>query len=173
VRVVAERGFHAASVDLIAEEAGMSIGALYANFAGKDAVLLAAFDEHLRWFDEQLEAAVDADEPRDGFVAWIDALTREPDQFLLFVEFWSYAVRRPELRDELKTHMAGMRKRFVAAVTERLDGSASTLSPAVVADVILAIGRGVAFEKLSNPKGVDERAIADLVAALIPERSAR
>src|SRR5204862_4334863 len=39
-----ERGFHGASLDEIAEEAGYSKGAVYSNFAGKDDLFLAVLD---------------------------------------------------------------------------------------------------------------------------------
>src|SRR5829696_4871846 len=54
IAVVAERGFHAASVDAIAEEAGYSVGAIYSNFGGKDDLFLAVFDEHASWFESVL-----------------------------------------------------------------------------------------------------------------------
>src|ERR671916_640684 len=53
-KVVARRGFHAATVDEIAEEAGVSVGALYSNFDGKDELFLAVFDGHMRWYEEKL-----------------------------------------------------------------------------------------------------------------------
>jgi AcrR family transcriptional regulator len=55
VEVVAEKGFHGASVDDIAARAGLSIGALYSNFGGNDELLFAIFDEHVQWFERTLE----------------------------------------------------------------------------------------------------------------------
>src|SRR5690242_13569645 len=46
--VFLRHGFHGASLDEIAEEAGYSKGAVYSNFAGKDDLFLAAFDDHFR-----------------------------------------------------------------------------------------------------------------------------
>ncbi len=40
-KVFAERGFHGASLDQIAAEAGYTTGAIYANFAGKEDLFLA------------------------------------------------------------------------------------------------------------------------------------
>src|SRR3712207_1783074 len=54
ISVVAERGFHAASVDAIAPEAGYSVGAIYSNFGGKDDLFMAVFDEHAAWFESVL-----------------------------------------------------------------------------------------------------------------------
>ena len=40
--VIAEKGFQRATLDEIAERAGMTKGAIYSNFAGKAELLLAA-----------------------------------------------------------------------------------------------------------------------------------
>src|SRR6266536_6724760 len=45
-RVFARKGYAGASVDDIAEEAGFTVGALYSNFAGKQELLMAAFERH-------------------------------------------------------------------------------------------------------------------------------
>lgn len=42
--VFARRGFHGASVEEIAREAGATTGALYSNFAGKEDLFLALFE---------------------------------------------------------------------------------------------------------------------------------
>jgi AcrR family transcriptional regulator len=45
--VFARRGFHAASVEEVAEEAGFSTGAVYSNFGGKEDLFLALWDSAL------------------------------------------------------------------------------------------------------------------------------
>src|SRR5947208_14753248 len=42
--VFRELGYHRASVDLVAEAAGYTKGAVYSNFSGKDDLFLAVFD---------------------------------------------------------------------------------------------------------------------------------
>ena len=46
-RVFARRGFHAASLEEIAQEAGATTGAIYSNFAGKEDLFLALFEDHV------------------------------------------------------------------------------------------------------------------------------
>src|SRR5947209_5084178 len=98
--VFAERGFHAASVDDVAATAGFSIGALYSNFAGKEDLFLAVFDRHLDWARQTFGAAgaPPAQLPAD----W-------PRQFLVFAEFWAYAVRDEDARARLAPRMAELR----------------------------------------------------------------
>jgi AcrR family transcriptional regulator len=45
--VFARRGFHGASVEEIAREAGATTGAVYSNFAGKEDLFLALFEERI------------------------------------------------------------------------------------------------------------------------------
>jgi AcrR family transcriptional regulator len=173
--VVAERGFHAATVDLIAGRAGMSTGALYANFETKDDLLFAAFEEHLRWFTESLEAAAAADDVGAGISDWIRALGREPGQFLVFLEFWGYASRRPELREALAERLDEMHAQLTGAIERRAqqDGGAMALPPELAAQVALALGRGLAFDVVTDPGRVDDRRIGELLAALVaPTRPA-
>ena len=168
-QVVAERGFHAATVDLIAGRAGLSTGALYANFKTKDDLLFAAFEEHLRWFTESLETAAAAADVGRAISDWIQALGREPEQFLVFLEFWGYASRRAELREALTQQLDEMRAQLAGAIEQRAeaDGGAIPLPPELAAQIALALGRGLAFEVLTNPAGVDDRRIGELLAALV------
>jgi AcrR family transcriptional regulator len=171
-QVVAERGFPGASVGLIAQKAGVSTGAIYAHFEGKDAVLFAVFEEHVRWFEEQLEAATTATDAASAIAGWLDGLTSDGDQFLIFVEFWSYAVRRPKLRRRLAEHLEAMREQTQSGIEQRATrtGTQPVLPPDLAAQLLLAVGRGLAFEKLTDPEAVPGAAIGDVVASLLGER---
>src|SRR3954454_19188950 len=46
-RVFARHGYHAATLDEIAAEAGFTKGALYYNFASKEELFLALLDQHI------------------------------------------------------------------------------------------------------------------------------
>jgi AcrR family transcriptional regulator len=168
-KVVARRGFHAATVDEIAEEAGFSIGALYSNFDGKDDVFLAVFDGHLRWFEERLEESASAEDPTRAFKDWMDSLMREPEQLLIFIEFWAYAVRRPKLRRSFAARMAEMRADMAVALEQRAErtGGELQLPAATLAIVLLAMARGLGIEKLADDDAVDD-SVAQLVASLVP-----
>src|SRR5271165_1295252 len=58
-RVFARSGFHGASVEEIASEAGFSTGALYSNFSGKEDLFLVLMereiDEHAREISEAVQ----------------------------------------------------------------------------------------------------------------------
>jgi AcrR family transcriptional regulator len=168
-KVVARRGFHAATVDEIAEEAGFSVGALYSNFEGKDDLFLAVFDGHLRWYEARLGAAAGTPDPGQVFNDWMDALMENPEQLLIFIEFWAYAVRKPKLRRTFAARMAEIRTAMAKAIEERAAATGSDLPvpPEMLALVLLAVGRGLGLEKLADPDAFDDT-VATVVGSLIP-----
>ena len=168
-KVVARRGFHAATVDEIAEEAGFSVGALYSNFEGKDDLFLAVFDGHLRWYEERLGVAADTPDPGRVFSDWMDALMENPEQLLIFIEFWAYAVRKPKLRRSFAARLAEIRSAMATAIEQRAAATGNVLPvpPETLALVLLAVGRGLGLEKLADAEAVED-SVADLIAALIP-----
>jgi AcrR family transcriptional regulator len=168
--VVAESGFHAATVDRIAERAGFSVGALYSNFAGKDELLFAVFDRHLAWFEQRLEAVATAADAASAISAWVGTLSAEPEQFHVFIEFWAYAVRKPKVRRQFAKRMDQMRADVATTIERQRAGVADTespLSPELTALLALAIGRGLALEKLVRPGAVPDAQVADLLAAFL------
>lgn len=168
-KVVARRGFHAATVDEIADEAGYSVGALYSNFDGKDDLFLAVFDGHMRWYGERLEAAAATADSGRVFREWMDALMAEPEQLLIFIEFWAYAVRTPKLRRTFAARLAEIRRSLADAIAARAErtGTELALPAETLALVLMAVGRGLGLEKLADEDAVDDR-VADLVTSLLP-----
>jgi len=160
--VVAGRGFHAATVDAIAAEAGYSVGAIYSNFGGKDDLFLAVFDEHAAWF-EQVMADAGAE------TSAVEALLAEEDQFLVFVSFWSYAVRTPKVKRRLASRMARFREHVGRVIEERADAQGKTLAggPDQVALLALALFRGIALERLAARDAVPDGLLAGTLDALL------
>ncbi|HEV2920825.1 MAG TPA: helix-turn-helix domain-containing protein, partial [Actinomycetota bacterium] len=55
-QVFARRGFHAATVDEVADAAGYTKGAVYSNFANKEELFLALLDQRIAAQLQQVEA---------------------------------------------------------------------------------------------------------------------
>ena len=153
-RLFATRGFGDASIDEIAAAAGYTSGAIYANFEGKEDLFLSAFEEQIaRHVREVMQAVSDAgadDAARTaaGAQQWIDFLDRSPELFLLFIEYWAYAVRDPDRRAAFAGRFAAFRE-----TTARLLGldTADPLVPAVNALVY-----GIALQRLAEPDAVSD-----------------
>ena len=170
-RVFGERGFGNASIDEIAAAAGYTSGAIYANFAGKEDLFLSAFERqiarHIREVTEAVDAAGHDEAARTaaGAQQWIDFLDRSPELFLLFVEYWAYAVRDPKRRKAFSERFAAFRE-----TTTRMLGRdpADPLAPAVNALVY-----GIAFQRLAEPDGIDDDLLRKSLEALLRGWTAR
>src|SRR4029450_8426824 len=57
------RGFHAASPELVAEEAGFTIGAVYSRFGSKADLFLAILDEHIDRIVAEVAQVAGVDQP--------------------------------------------------------------------------------------------------------------
>jgi AcrR family transcriptional regulator len=70
-RLMERDGFHAVSMQALADEAGVSVGLAYRYFAGKEDVLLAVIVDVLDAFAARVPAAIDAagDDPVDRLAA--------------------------------------------------------------------------------------------------------
>lgn len=167
------RGYHAASVDEIAEQAGFSTGALYSNFAGKEDLFLELFERHVAERVQMLEAAIDslpsaearAHSAAENVMEWLRA---EPGMFLLFVEFWAYAVRDPELRPRFAASSGALRDacaRLVARGAEDL-GLDLPLSADRLGTAIHALGTGIALERVADPDAVDDELFGEVLSLL-------
>jgi AcrR family transcriptional regulator len=173
-KVFLERGFHAASVAEIAEEAGFTTGAIYSNFGGKDDLFLAMLDGELsdRAESQRLRATEAASFEEMVRAAARDlhrAGARDPAMTPLIVEFWTYAASKPELRDRARK----LHERQIAWIADLLrDGSERhgvrlRLPPEDVARGGGALSRGVRLERLLDPAGISERAFEDMFAAYV------
>ncbi|MFI8520653.1 TetR/AcrR family transcriptional regulator [Streptomyces sp. NPDC085481] len=110
----AEHGFHAASIEQICERAGFTRGAYYSNFASKEELFLALFDEHSERIVRRLAASIDALGPEDYTLRGLAELASrvEPDErdwYLVSTEFTLHAIRDPQAAWVLARHDARLR----------------------------------------------------------------
>ena len=173
-KVFARRGFHAASVEEIAEEAGFSTGALYSNFSGKEDLFLALLEEEIaedvRNYGEIFERARDLDEQaRGGADEWMRELQRDPEHFALFIEFWAYAARDPDLRRKFAARFGAFREAFGRMVEKAAAEMGVELAPGVaeqLGTVVNALGNGMALEKVSDPDAVPDELLGFVLSFL-------
>lgn len=159
--VFARRGFHAAVVDEIAEAAGYSSGALYSNFDGKDDLLLAVLEQTIARSAQIHRSAADRGgtgiPERVESVArnWLKTLEERPAEFILLIELWSHAARRPELRERFAERYDAVRDALadiIATGAQQL-GLTLALPARDLATIVDALGDGFALQKIVNPEG--------------------
>jgi len=100
-RAFAREGYGEATVDDILVEAGISRGAFYHHFAGKEEVFKALLDEHLREDLVQLEQLPPATSLRELIEQYVAVLIDHIDaerESALSMEFWAAATREEWVR---------------------------------------------------------------------------
>jgi AcrR family transcriptional regulator len=171
-KVFARRGYHRATVEEIASEAGFTIGALYSNFAGKEELFLALAD---RQVEERIAEVGAIAEAAEGDAPSADAadqlrtfLERDPDWPLLFYEFWSLSVRNPELQGELAKRRDAIRDALAETLVRvaKRHGFKLRFPAPVLATAIAAALNGLAFERAADPTALPDEVFAEFVTAV-------
>jgi AcrR family transcriptional regulator len=171
--VFARGGFHGASVEEIASEAGFSTGALYSNFGGKEDLFLALMDREIEGHAREIAQAVGArssvaERATGGARQWMTMIEREPELLLLFMEFWAYGVRDPEVRPKVAARFAQMRQVLTQLIADgtrefelELDIPAEQLAIAID-----ALADGIARQKLADPQAVPDDLMGKVLSLL-------
>lgn len=176
-KVFARRGYQAARVEEIAEEAGYSHGAVYSNFEGKADLFLAVFEEYMAERVRELaetQAALPEDAPLEARARaladqWMDRLARDRDSVTLHMEFISHADREPELARRFGTRSMAMREAVARYIAHYQQEAGLELAMGVddLALVLRALGIGLAIESLVSPDTVRHNLYGDFVELLI------
>ena len=173
-RVFARRGYHRATVDEIAAEAGFTIGALYSNFETKEKLFLAIADRQVETRVSEISAVADAavgdGEPGVEAAAQLRVfLEADPDWPLLFYEFWSLSVRNPEMGDELAGRRDAIRDALAETLTRvaKHHGFDLRFPAPVLATAIAACLNGLTFERAADPDALPDAVFAEFVTAVL------
>ncbi|HWX96582.1 MAG TPA: TetR/AcrR family transcriptional regulator [Solirubrobacteraceae bacterium] len=173
-RVFARHGFHGASVEEIASEAGFSTGALYSNFDGKEDLFLVLMereiDEHAREIADAVRARASVSERATGGARqWMTMIEREPEVLLLFMEFWAYGVRDADVRPKVAARFAQVRELITMLIADgvrefdlELDIPAEHLAVAID-----ALADGIARQKLADPDAVPDDLMGRVLSLLL------
>ncbi|MGA7703394.1 MAG: TetR/AcrR family transcriptional regulator [Solirubrobacteraceae bacterium] len=172
--VFARSGFHGASVEDIAREAGVTSGALYSNFAGKEDLFLALFEERIATdvgdYSQIVAAGATLEQQARGAADhWMEILRDRPDYFPLLIEFWAYAIREPQLRARLAVRFAALRSagaRLVLQGAQRQGFPPNAEAGEFVGQLITALGNGLALEKLADPDAVPDGLFGDMLVVI-------
>ena len=168
------RGFHASSLEQVAEEAGFTIGAVYSRFGSKADLFLAILDERIDQLVAEVAQVAALDQPLGDHAELLAGrrmalLEREREWFPLVVEFWSHAARDERLRREF----AARHERLVQAYAGLIEadyarlGLTLPLAPEVLARAVVAMGNGVALERLADPDRVPDGLLSTMAISFL------
>jgi AcrR family transcriptional regulator len=161
-RVFADRGYHAASLDEVAREAGYTKGAVYSAFGAKGRLFLAVYEREMerRWsaVEDEVDESLAAGEPLDpgakGARDFFARMQAEGPWLLALMEFRLHAARDPELNAAYAgLHRAAL-ERLAGVLLRVTDADHDAAFAAALAAV--ALGSGFALEHLVLPGEVSE-----------------
>jgi AcrR family transcriptional regulator len=172
IKLIARDGIHDVRIARVAMEAGVSASLLHYHFASRDALLAEALEHSYELAGasrmggdhpvaSRLREMIDQCLPLDGALR---------DDWLLWVELWLHAARRPELRATAAKLYARMHAWFMEAITEGIESGELTVDdPERVTDRLLALIDGYGIRALSeDPAMPVERAREEIWAAVAP-----
>ena len=175
-KVFAQHGYHGATIGEIADEAGLSNGAVYYNFANKEDLFLALLDEWRTELIGDVQTAVrrpgnaePAHSFHDEMRHVIETLKRGREWRLLLFEFVTYAARNPEFRERFAAGRQNFKAALATALADRT--AAHHLQPAVspgqLAVLVTALVNGLAVDELTEPGGFPDDLLATALLALM------
>jgi AcrR family transcriptional regulator len=172
IKVFAEQGFHGASLEQIAREAGYTTGAIYWHFGGgKDELFLAAFEAYaltrVGELEEIRERASGGLPQRARAFAdhWMARQAADPTFMVIALEFLVRSWRTPHLREAFATRAAALRL-AVGRILEQEAKAAGVELPMPAQDIATALrelGVGLALAKLADPDAFPDRLYGDFV----------
>jgi AcrR family transcriptional regulator len=162
-RLFTASGFHATFIEVVADEAGYTKGAVYSNFTSKEDLFFAVYERRVdRLIPEVEQALIDAPGTAEGLMSVVSAHARRREAnddgwLAVFLEFWTHVLRHPEHRDRFAAIHNRYTDLFATAIS-RLAGERSLQLPfdarrLAVAMTILATGLGL--ERLTQPGLID------------------
>lgn len=182
-RVIARKGYEAATLRDVADEAGTSTGTLNYYFHGKDELFAATLRAASERFQAELAAAVaGASSPRDKLVAMARAATPSTaagrEGHAVWIDFWAQAARDEALR-ELNERIYDRWRAEIAGIVREGQSAGAFAAPADpeafargYAAVIDGLATHVVLHEGFGPSEMETACRAYVDAALGSDRAA-
>jgi AcrR family transcriptional regulator len=164
--VFAEFGFESTSVDQVAAAAGLTKGAVYSNFTGKDDLFFAMMSDQVMNRVEAVQtilAANPVDAPRRQTLQDIgrlltEAFVEQREWQLVYLDFWRRAVRDDDVRARFVAHRRFLRGAIADRVEQVLDGAPTPGDFTIddVVTVVLTLSNGLVIEQYVAPEFVSD-----------------
>lgn len=163
--VFARHGYGESTVQDIADEAQISMGALYHHFASKEELFRAILEEHVRRdvMDYQPQPASSGREAIEHFVAYmIEHLRRDPELNGLQMELWAQAMREDWAREACAASFRTFRELIarLLAIAQQAGVARTGLDVESSATLVEAIFLGMAIQWAVAPNEDDLDRIA-------------
>lgn len=178
ITLFSQRGYAGASIEAIARESGMTIGALYSNFSGKRDLFLQALRTAVGRTEENTEDAIAGDgglSATDRLLAdgsrYMKSVDRDPQGFRLLLWSIMEAEHDDEVR-EVVTAVLREQRTVQAEILRQLERERGPLRlrPTEVATTLNSMAIGYSLQRMLDPRSVSragaERALGQYVESL-------
>jgi AcrR family transcriptional regulator len=175
--VFARKGFAGASLDDVAEEAGLTKGAVYSNFENKDDLIEVLLDERLTRQTEELgklidERAAPGQEAEIGGALYMSYLEENRDYYLLDFEYAVHLARNPKLARRSSQGHARLESAMAEIMRRRAveEGYELPLPVEDLTKALFALGSGITLQRLIDPARVPDDLFARMLALIFEPR---
>jgi len=158
---VVAHGLRGARIERIAAAAGVTTGALYANFGSKRGLLDALREDLQQQLKGEYGDLVAASTPAEAAHAadiWLQRRSKRPRRLLVSLELLLHADEL-DVQEEVR-QLRGAGRNMIADVMAEAVPAADPDDVAELAFIILALGNGLSLEYLSDPGSVPEGLMA-------------
>ena len=171
--VFAKRGYGAATLDEVADRAGLTKGAVYSNFDGKADLALAVLDERVTEPTREIFGRVDAAQDFEaqhveGGKLLVEALDASAPAFRLELECAIEALSDPALLSRIRGRDEAIRQGLGRAIATRMEaaGWIPLVDMEVIVRSLVAVSNGIALQRLKDRDGVPDELLGQLIAAV-------
>jgi TetR/AcrR family transcriptional regulator, transcriptional repressor of aconitase len=154
-----EHGLEAVSMEMIVARSGLSTGAVYGYFKGKDQIINAVVTEGTAAMAQDLAPVLSNPEP-PPLPEFVEQVLRtvvgfgrhkkgDIDRLLVSLHGWSHAQSNPELKAATRVSYSGLRKLFADAV-RRWQAAGTfdvTADPEAMAELLTSITLGLVAQR--------------------------
>jgi AcrR family transcriptional regulator len=169
--VFGRKGVAGASLDDVADVAGLTKGAVYSNFNNKEELIAAVLEQRLGEASWAIPTGIDAELPQDQQASiagqrFMHIVDTEREAYLLELEFMLYLARNPDKSNPTKY---AERLQSMATVIEQRAGETGVPLPLPAIELaagLFALCNGLALERLVNPAHTPPDLFGKLLAAI-------
>lgn len=169
--VFLDRGFAAASVEDIATRAGFTRGALYSNYADKEALFLALVAARLEEREAAVARLMDTSSPEtlvEDLRTWRAGVGDDEDGWTRMVaEFRTHALRNESARIRLAESERAIRAAYARAIEAQFAALGLTPpAPDDLATLLTVLDTAIPVQQLVDPEGVRDDFFFDILSLL-------
>ena len=171
-KIFCQQGLEAASIDQVAQEAGFTKGAFYANFKSKEELFLVMLDERfareLERLDRALAGTQEPLEEAQAAAADFIHFASDEDWPRLYFQFVAHAARDDEFRQELATRQAAMRDRLTELFKHWKEGfgKSAPIPQEEITAMVCFMADGFLVDRMIEPS-LDEALYARMVGIFL------